>query len=78
MYEEEKGNLSVMKGVSVRTGEVELTKGCRSWLELGGAGSRQDGAVIRIGRKRKSCGGKESREEGRKKKNNDKEEKKKE
>ena len=66
MYGEEKGNLNVMKGVSVRTGGVELTKGYRSWLELGGAGSWRDGMVMRIERK-ESHGGKNSREEGRKK-----------
>ena len=34
VYGEEKRNLNVMKGVSIRTGGVELTKGCR---ELAGA-----------------------------------------
>ena len=66
MYGEEKENLSMMKGVSVKTGGVELTKGFRSCLELGGASSWRDGAVMRIGRK-DSRGGKNSREKGRKK-----------
>ena len=67
MYGEEKGNLSVMKGVSVRTGGVVLTKGCRSWLELGGADSWRDRAVMRTERKKSRVGEKDSREEGRKK-----------
>ena len=62
MYGEEKGNLSVMKGVSVWTGEVELTKGCRSWLELGGVGSRRDGTVMRTERKERRVGENESGE----------------
>ena len=63
-----------MKGVSVRTRGVELTKGCWSWFELGGVGSWRDGAVMRIGRKESRGGKKQQRKRKKKKKNKDKEE----
>ena len=66
-----------MKGVSVKTGEVKLTKGCWSQLELGGAGNRRDGVIMRTERKENRVGKREWRKR-KKKKNNDKEEKKKE
>ena len=52
MHGEEKGNLSVMKGVSIKMGGVELTQRLLELVGAWGASSKRDGAM-RTERKKK-------------------------
>ena len=56
MHGEEKGNLNVIKGISIRTGEIELTQSLPKLIRAWGASSKRDDEMLRTERKKRKSG----------------------